>query len=176
MNIDDYCQGINMSRDYSALYHLLIQIGEPKDGRGIPCYVDYDCDRSNPNSRKLRDIAAAKFWPLQKHFAIGARGIGYGDIIDYKNLGAIPSLEEFVNVCAGMNLEWVSPFKKQVSPGLPEGFIHILDKLPCAGDNVEVYTKEGNITTAIFQTFLGNHWETVNSRFEDETVIGWKEK
>lgn len=109
MNIDDYCKAVNMSRDYAALYHLLIKIGEPKDGRGIPCYVDYSIDRNNPDARKLRDIAAVKFWPEESRFQIGARGIEYGDFGYYGRSGKIITIEEFNTACTRMNLEWVAP-------------------------------------------------------------------
>jgi len=107
MNIDDYCKQINLSRDYSELYHLLIELGAPKDGRGIPCYVDYSTDRNNPNAKKLRDIAAAKFWPNGLNFSIGARGIEYGGDVGYFN--RMPLESDFIKECERMNLEWVKP-------------------------------------------------------------------
>lgn len=105
MNIDDYCKQINMSRDYSALYNLLMELGKSIDGRGIPCFVNYDCDKKNPGTKIIRDIATAKYWPDSFSFTIGARGIQYGGNDDYS--ARIPMEADFIKECERMNLEWV---------------------------------------------------------------------
>lgn len=183
MTGEEYRKEINVSRNYKELYNLLIEIGEPENGYGIPCYVDYSMDRNNPDTRKLRDIAAAKFWPKQKSFSIGARGIGYSDI-EFNRYNHFPSMAEFIKECERMNLEWVQPkffikydLNLKYIDGilLPEGFIPISEQKPEVNKQVFVFTESKRTIVARFQILCGEHWECAHSMYENEKVLAWKE-
>src|SRR5690348_15687449 len=151
MDIEGYCQSLNLSKNYEALYYLLISIGDSVHGKGIPCFVDYKTDIYNTDSRIMRDIASAKFWPQQKRFTVGARGICYVECCCYERKTSeyeMPSKEEFFKSCAEVNLEFIPLLKPPIR--LPEDFIP-LGKYPTVGVKVDVFTENGYITQATFE-------------------------
>lgn len=92
-----------LSRDYEALYDLLLAGGE---AFGL---VDYKWDDNSNPSRDVVRIRRREAWRID----VGARGIGYNDFGPYlKEKWANNELNAFANDCRRMNLEWVAPLDR----------------------------------------------------------------
>lgn len=88
-----------LSRDYEALYEHL------KAGMEPFCLVDYDWVGAEKPSRDVARVHRFKEWDIQ----IGARGIGYGQLMSMDKAIHASELDALKAECERMNLEWVAP-------------------------------------------------------------------
>jgi hypothetical protein len=90
-----------MSRDYSALYDLLVAGGEAF------CLVDMKWKDEDKPLRDSARIRRHEEWSID----VGARGICYGDIRPYhkRNGEFKDERKELVAMCQRLSLEWLAP-------------------------------------------------------------------
>jgi hypothetical protein len=84
-----------VSRDYKLLFDKI------STGLIVPCFVDYDWRDGTPPFRDVAKAVRVK----EKSIMVGARGIQYGGVEEYKLRGRT-ELEAFTDECMRMNLEY----------------------------------------------------------------------